>query len=362
MVLVIAQHCDLLPIGWIGVWIFFVISGFVVTSSVLHSKGKSSDGEQIKHFYFRRIARIVPMYLLYTALYLAILTVYSAHISWPMIASLLTFTYNFYPSHKDHLLPITHLWTISIEMQFYALVGIILIKVSSKNLNRIMTTVVIIPVFIRVAFSHYAIRHGIGSDDIQNIMHHISFFHFDAFAAGCMLALHRDKITKLFADRFLIFGFISVVFFTLVYAVINHITLGATGISVFKKILSGDAFGYQRESLVYVPVLLFSVGCVAAAINEESILQKILRSNWISYVGQCSYSGYLMHFAIIWGIQDLLEVLLDIKDTGGRSSYIIAFRMILFASSTIVTIVLSKYAFEYLEKPSSVRVRHWLKA
>ena len=63
MIAVIAQHADLLPLGWIGVWIFYVISGFVVATSVLGGADKGlSAGRRVSLFYIRRIARIVPSY------------------------------------------------------------------------------------------------------------------------------------------------------------------------------------------------------------------------------------------------------------------------------------------------------------
>ena len=67
---VVFFHRDVLPIGWGGVWIFFVISGFVITRGLI-SKRFSLSVESYKQFTLSRITRIWPLYFLYIALGLA---------------------------------------------------------------------------------------------------------------------------------------------------------------------------------------------------------------------------------------------------------------------------------------------------
>jgi hypothetical protein len=55
MTAVVLQHCQLLPFGWTGVWLFFVISGFAITSSLLGSdRIKHSRPLLVRNFYARR--------------------------------------------------------------------------------------------------------------------------------------------------------------------------------------------------------------------------------------------------------------------------------------------------------------------
>ena len=66
MTIVVAHHCGLLPFGWVGVWIFFVISGYVISRKFMR-QGYSNKpaAKQYVTFISRRFWRIVPVYLLY---------------------------------------------------------------------------------------------------------------------------------------------------------------------------------------------------------------------------------------------------------------------------------------------------------
>ena len=68
MTAVVAQHCHLLPFGWTGVWLFFLISGYVITLGFDAGEyaGRGA-AERFGTFIARRAARIVPAYLLYLA-------------------------------------------------------------------------------------------------------------------------------------------------------------------------------------------------------------------------------------------------------------------------------------------------------
>ena len=96
MSLVIAQHCGLMPCGWIGVWLFYVISGYVITRGFLGERDLSlSTGERYRGFLWRRALRIVPVYLLYLGLNVLILWPRPEHVAvWRELPSLLGFVFN----------------------------------------------------------------------------------------------------------------------------------------------------------------------------------------------------------------------------------------------------------------------------
>lgn len=145
--------------GWAGVDLFFVLSGFLITSILLVSK----DGPQyFRRFYGRRILRIFPLY--YTALILALVVlprIAPAH-AWGLLQEgesgdiwLWTYTFNIglaFALIANPIASLSHFWTLAIEEQFY-LVWPWLVKVASRRtLLRLCVSVAVIALALRIAW------------------------------------------------------------------------------------------------------------------------------------------------------------------------------------------------------------------
>jgi len=99
----------------VGVTIFFVISGFLITNLLLSEESKNGE-INIRAFYVRRVFRIVPVYLLYVVFILFWRNFENVGLSKNNLVHVLTFTVNF-DKYKNWLLG--HFWTLSVEEQFY---------------------------------------------------------------------------------------------------------------------------------------------------------------------------------------------------------------------------------------------------
>lgn len=133
-----------LPGGFIGVDIFLVISGFLITFIIL--KQKEQNQFSFKDFFINRVRRIVPAYFFL----LAIVTFFMAILLTPAdyqffqnsLKSSLYFVSNQYFSDFGNYfspnaneLPLIHTWSLAIEMQFYLFLPFLIVLMPSKYLN-----------------------------------------------------------------------------------------------------------------------------------------------------------------------------------------------------------------------------------
>ena len=107
-----------LGLGPMGVWIFFVISGFLITRILLSSKGATprENRSALVRFYVRRFLRIFPLY--YFVLLVALFTSAAFRADWRWYVSYLQNFLMMRASEEAHLFGV-HFWTLAVEEQFY---------------------------------------------------------------------------------------------------------------------------------------------------------------------------------------------------------------------------------------------------
>lgn len=160
--------------GWLGVNLFFVLSGFLITGILLDSKEKPG---YFKSFYARRVKRIVPAYAL-----CLILLILFRMISLGGIVRAVTFTANY------QLVPASGsygpLWSLSVEEQFYLVWPIVVLFTSRRALTRICLGVCLAEPLLR----YMAWAQGRGLYD--GLIIHGTLFVADSLALGALGALY----------------------------------------------------------------------------------------------------------------------------------------------------------------------------
>src|SRR5688572_13459000 len=101
--------------GWMGVDLFFVLSGFLITNILLKNKYSNN---YFKNFYIRRAIRIFPIYYIVVIPLLVLNIVFKSNDYWG-VSSYLFYFQNFTAISRDYLHGLQHTWTLAIEEQFY---------------------------------------------------------------------------------------------------------------------------------------------------------------------------------------------------------------------------------------------------
>lgn len=347
MLAVIALHTHLLPFGWMGVWLFYVISGFVVTTS-LAAHGASGDRcSDTLAFYARRAARILPIYDLYVVVGLVVSWLWLGGVNWRAFASLFLMYNNFAGAFGNAFAvawPVGHLWTISVEWQFYLLFGVFFIWAPRRwVIGACLATIAADPL-LRVAAGVLVLRHQPPLDAAFSV-YSFSLLHFDAFAMGVLLALFRARLTARHGWLGLAAALVLLSAYVLVYATIDH-AHGAHGLAVLRNLVSGILIGDGRAGPLYSIVDLAAASVVVLALDERLRLP-LLGSRRLQFVGRISYGGYVYHQAMLWLVLTALPASLAAGHGAARAAYDVA----TFLLCAALTIAVAAASYRWLERP-----------
>ena len=186
-----------------GVQIFFVISGYLITSKLLLDKGKPFK-EYISSFYVKRFLRIFPVYYLYLFICLLIffLPILPEWIrkNFSEIKTngvlLFTYTYNYmYPVNQYLGKSLqwqgfyAHLWSLSVEEQFYIFFPFIAFLLNRRQLKWILIGALFITPALRYIAYPFLASVNPQTWWIGGIFYKATFFQADALGTGALLAL-----------------------------------------------------------------------------------------------------------------------------------------------------------------------------
>jgi peptidoglycan/LPS O-acetylase OafA/YrhL len=168
-----------LGLGEFGVRVFFVISGYLITSILLDELQRKGS-INLSRFYFRRMMRLFPASYFLIAVTAILAMIGLVHLERWDLTFALTYTMNFYEARGW---PLGHLWSLGVEEQFYILWPMTLLTLGSGRSTRLLFYVLAVAPLLRLASPYVG-----------------PAFNFlvwsDALASGCMLALLREYLAK----------------------------------------------------------------------------------------------------------------------------------------------------------------------
>jgi peptidoglycan/LPS O-acetylase OafA/YrhL len=166
-----------LGLGELGVHVFFVISGFLITGLLMDELALSGR-VSLSRFYLRRTLRIFPAYYSYLAIVFLAALAGSVQLAPHDMVHGLTYTSNYYPTRSWFL---GHTWSLSVEEQFYLLWPALLVLAGRRRAIVVAAAALLVVPVIRIASWELMRWSG---DGIGHRFETVA----DAIAAGCVLA------------------------------------------------------------------------------------------------------------------------------------------------------------------------------
>ena len=171
--------------AYLGVDVFFVISGFLITS-LLISELETTGRVSLKLFYARRSLRIFPASYTYLAVVSLLWLWGSIHLKAADLWYSLTYTVNYLPERSKE---IGHLWSLSVEEQFYLLWPLTFVTLGPRKATWAAAWVIVVAIFARAANRFFLI--GTPYYDL-----HMFPMVADSLAMGCLLARLRGWLQE----------------------------------------------------------------------------------------------------------------------------------------------------------------------
>ena len=259
-VMVLLEH------GWLGVDLFFILSGFLITGILLETK---DSPRYFRNFYGRRILRILPLYLACIAV---MSFFYAGHAAYFLLSV-------FFLANAAWLfdIPIPHgptvFWSLAVEEHFYLIWPWFVRIMSRRALAMVCGLVVLGEPLLRAIFT---LR---GTE-----VYPLSWFRFDGLASGALLALwFRCPMESTRKSIILAAGCIAAD----VVLTIAGLPYGINAMTV-----AGKSLRYTQANLIFCSAMLTAIAA------RSTLLTAPLRSRFASLTGNLSYCLYLVHLSV----------------------------------------------------------------
>lgn len=258
-------------LGWVGVDLFFVLSGFLITGILLDNKGNSKF---FTTFYARRILRVFPVY------YLVLLLVFVVGPAiYPSTQVYVVTPASYFLIFLQNVLldlhgrgPLTVTWSLAIEEQFYAVWPLLVSLVPTQILTRLLIGVFLLSPLLRMI----VVRFGIWEVEYHTLSR------LDGLAIGSLIALWLRQMPRPLNQ---VITYSRVAF-----------AAGTLGTALLIVHYQGDiqqsAFSFTFLALAFSGLLGLTL------VASKSSSKSLLSHRYLRFTGRISYGMYLTHLFV----------------------------------------------------------------
>ncbi|HEU4611678.1 MAG TPA: acyltransferase [Kofleriaceae bacterium] len=273
-------HAIHLPYGFLGVDLFFVLSGFLITRNLLALRDRATTASALAAFYYRRVLRIVPP--CYLALVVMVLL-------WPFPLHETPWYVGFASNIRDSIYPVLQgpmdtMWSIAVEEQFYLLWPFFVLLLPRRALAPAFWAAVVFASVFRVSVA--------GNDDA---VYRLMFSRMDLLAAGALLALVDVHDAQWIGRHRRGFAW--------------ALAIAAPAYALCALIVPGFRFGALEQPGrlgAFLPHALAAIAMPSLlALVRTGTLEAVLCVPVLRYVGKVSYTCYLVHYLVILRVHEL---------------------------------------------------------
>ncbi len=326
--------------GDIFVDFFFVLSGFVIAHAY---QNKIQNNLSFHDFFILRVVRIYPLHLFMLFIWLLyILAKYFVHIAYGLgsdpteHSNLYSFILNLFLLHSIGLLDSLSWnapsWSISVELFAY-LIFFGIVALFRKATGKIL--------FITLAAISYILLISFAGETLLRTFDYGLLRCLGSFFVGAALRSWTRNISY------------------------NSLTKNNGVLEVTSLMIMFFCVSQIRGSILFEFLSFMSFGLVIFifSIQERGVVSKLLRSRFLIFLGEISYSIYMVHAIIAFSAFDAAIYILKMPvietASGGKLVYttFAPLYMILYVA---IVILISKYTYSWIEKPLRDKAKTWL--
>lgn len=174
------QRTTPFDLGGFAVELFFWLSGFLITRNLIHGR---ANGLTVRGFIHRRVARLMPCYLVYVALIVGI------HGWVPDVPWALVYLSNIYYSTIETAIPLNHFWSLAVEEQFYVVWPLVWLLLPPRWGPRVAWLTLPVSVLFAVALARYW-----AVPDVARAVYRATPVCAFALGGGALVATHERRL------------------------------------------------------------------------------------------------------------------------------------------------------------------------